>query len=193
VFRTFPPQASDSYKFVTMIMKCTGGGILVPLFLNLIPFPLRYDSYAMAVLAAFVVHNYYPVLREVFHMSLLLKIPCIVLYECVRAYVVVSLTAAGAAHIPASEFAIPIFGPIICGTIGGCGYKFLPLNIGLSPLEHGLQQPMVSALLGSSFFYAWTLLSGVPRAHDKGQVLVAIFFIAYNLSTTFQAKKTKKD
>jgi hypothetical protein len=193
LFGTFPPQASDSYKFVTMILKCTGGGILVPLFLNLIPYPLQYDSYAIAVLLAFAVHNYYPVMREVYHMSTILKVPCIVLYECLRAYVVVSCTAAGAVHIPASDFSVPVFGPVICGTIGGCGYKFLPLSQGLTPLEQGLKQPMLSALLGSAFFYAWILFSKVSRAHDKGHVLVAIFFIAYNLSTTFKTKKAKKD
>lgn len=180
-----------------MILKCTGGGILVPLMLNLIPYPLQYDSYVIAVLLAFSVHNYYPVLREVYHMSTLVKVTSIVLYECVRAYVVVSLTAAGARHIPASDFTVPIFGPIICGTIGGCGYKFVPLNHGMTPLlEQGLTQPIVSALVGSMFFYGWILLyPQLPRSHDKGHVMVAIYFIVYNLWTTFQPKKTatKKD
>lgn len=186
MFDRFSPSASTSYKFVSMILKCTGGGILVPLFLNLIPFPLIYDSYAIAVLAAFSIHNFFPIMREVFHLSPILKVTCIILYECLRAYVVVYFTHAGATRIPASNFSIPIFGPIFCGTIGGCGYKFVPLNQGLTPLEHGLQQPMLSALIASTFFHAWMHLSGVPNAHDKGQVIVAIFFIAYNLSSTMQ-------
>lgn len=174
-----------------MILKCTGGGILVPLFLNMIPYPLLYDSYAIAVLAAFCVHNYFPTLREVFHMSPILKVACIVLYEMLRAYVVVSFTAAGAERIPASDFAVPVFGPIFCGTIGGCGYKFVPLNQGLAPLEHGLKQPMLSALIGSAFYHAWTNLSGVPKAGAKGHVMVAVFFIAYNLSSSMRTKPSE--
>ena len=53
------------------------------------------------------------------------------LYEVLRAFVVVKLTHASGKAIPSSEFAFPLFGPIFCGTIAGCGGAFLPLNKGL--------------------------------------------------------------
>jgi hypothetical protein len=49
----------------------------------------------------------------------------IVLYETMRASVVVKFTATAAGVIAPSEFDIAVFGPIVCGTIGGCGGAFM--------------------------------------------------------------------
>ena len=49
----------------------------------------------------------------------------IILYETLRAFVVCKLTIAAGNAIAPSEFDFPIFGPIFCGTIAGCGGAFL--------------------------------------------------------------------
>ena len=73
----------------------------------------------------------------------------IVLYETMRAYVVCKMTIAAGKAIAPSEFDFPIFGPIFCGTIAGCGGAFL-LAGGLTPIKSGLAQPMLSAWIGAT-------------------------------------------
>ena len=110
----------------------------------------------------------------------------IVLFETQRASVVVKLTTAAAAAIPASEFSFPFFGPIFCGSIAGCGGAFLPLNKGLEPLEkNGLAPNMWSAFVAAAFYHIFmntSLSDGIPDAAKKAQVLVACFFIVYGLA-----------
>lgn len=103
-----------------------------------------------------------------------------------RAFVVTKLTAAAAAAIPASDFSFPIYGPIFCGTIAGCGGAFMPLNKGLDPIkENGLAPPMFSAFVGATFFHLFTQLapSDILQVKPKASVMVALFFIAYGMYT----------
>lgn len=69
VFAAAPKAASFSYKLVSMILACTGGGILVPIFLNGIPVPLANDAYPIAILLSFAIHYYFPIVREVVKLS----------------------------------------------------------------------------------------------------------------------------
>ena len=74
VFSAAPKTAPFSYKLISMILACTGGGILVPLFLNGIPVPLANDAYPIAILASFAIHYYFPVVREVVKLSPWVKV-----------------------------------------------------------------------------------------------------------------------
>ncbi len=74
VFKSVPADSSVSYKFVSLLLACTGGGILVPIFLNGVPVPLANDLYPMAIIVSFVLHHYFPVLREVAAMSKIVKV-----------------------------------------------------------------------------------------------------------------------
>ncbi|GKY91714.1 hypothetical protein MPSEU_000143200 [Mayamaea pseudoterrestris] len=176
---------SRSYKFISLVLACTGGGTLVPIILNSIPVALSVDAYAIAILASFLVHEYVPILREVLNHSNILKAGMIVMYETLRASVVVKFTAAAGILIAPSDFSIPIFGPIVCGAIGGCGGAFMPLNKGLEPIKaDGLAQPMVTAFIAAAFYHlfnATSISDGVIGAEKKSQVLIATFFIATNL------------
>ena len=172
-----------------MIFQCTGGGILVPIFINTIPVSLAQDAYPVAIAASFLLHQYLPMLREIMKLSPILQVAVRIFYELQRASVLVKLTSAAEAAIAPSDFEIAIFGPIFCGTIGGCGGAFLPLNKGLDPIKTaGLGQPMLSAFLGASFYHLFISTSwseGVIDAPQKAHVLVATFFIAYNLYTAY--------
>lgn len=183
-----------------MIFQCTGGGILVPIFLNAIPVPLSNDAYPIAILLSFWLHNYVPILRDVVALSPIVKVVLIVLYESLRAAVVVKFTALAGTTIPPSDFgSVAVFGPIFCGTIAGCGGAFLPLNKGLDPIkDNGLAQPMLSAGMAATFYHIVThclprwfpsLLLGVLRLDKKAHVLVAVFFVAYHWSTAFPTLK----
>ena len=98
----------------------------------------------------------------------------------------VKLTTAAEAAIAPSDFSFPVFGPIFCGAIGGCGGAFFPLSKGLDPLlEGGLAPNMLSALIAATFYHLFVSTSisdDVIDAHKKAHVMVAKFFIAYGLA-----------
>lgn len=81
VFSKMKPDAPLSFKFVNMVLACTGGGILVPIFINGLPVPLAVDAVAIAITTSIFIHTYFPQIRtflqsnaifmvRVFHTSL---------------------------------------------------------------------------------------------------------------------------
>lgn len=160
----------------------------MPIFINGVPVPLANDAYPIAIITSFTIHHFFPVLREVMGLSHIMKAFFIVLYETLRAYVVVLMTTASAEKIPASLFSFPLFGPIICGTIGGCGGAFLPFNKGLEPIKGGLASPMLSALVAATLLHLFLSTSWsdeVVDAKKKAQVHVAVFFILVGFTSGF--------
>lgn len=188
LYPKFPDQCALSYRFISMILANTGGGILVPIFINAIPVSLS-DTYPIVIIMAVILHELYPILREVIGKSPVFKIILIFMYECNRAAVLVKLSKAATAAIPPSEFDFPVFGPIFCGAIGGCGGAFLPLSKGLDPIkEGGLAQPMFSAFIASTcfhFFINTSLSDGVIEPVKKAQLLIAVYFIIHNVYATY--------
>lgn len=178
-----------SYKFISMILACTGGGILVPLFINSIPVPLSTDAYPLAIFVSFLLHNYFPIIRQVMKISPLFYGLIVFLYETQRASVVFKLTKAAGYAIAPSTFSIAIFGPIFCGCIAGCGGAFLPLSKGLDPIKNGMAPSMLVALVGATFihFFLNTSLSdGITDAATKAHFLVAVGFVVSGLINTFE-------
>ena len=116
----------------------------------------------------------------------------IVMFETIRASVVVKWTAAAAAAIPPSEFSFPLLGPIFCGAIAGCGGVFLPFDKGLVPLMEGLAPNMITALVAATFYHLFlstSLSDGVVSADKKAHLMVAEFFIVYSLVMEFPILK----
>lgn len=194
VFKTLPETYSVSYKFISMLLACTGGGILVPIFLNGIPVPLANDAYPIAIITSFALHYYFPTLREVASMSSIVKTCLIVLYETTRASVVVKLTYLAGSQIAPSLFSFPVFGPIFCGTIAGCGGAFLPLNKGLDPIKEGLVPPAQTAFVGALCFHLFlntSMSDGCIDAKSKAHVHMALFFIAAGIINAFGLSAVK--
>jgi hypothetical protein len=177
-----------------MIFQCTGGGVIVPLLINYIPVPLGVDSYPVIITISFLLHYYVPIMRDVTNHSPVLKGCLIVLYETMRAAVVCKFIHIANEKIPASDFSFPVFGPIFCGTIAGCGGSFIPFNKGLDSIKDGTTGPMVSAFAASILFHLLVNTETFSHylqaeAERKAQVLVATFFIAHHFSTDFQPLK----
>jgi len=141
------------------------------------------------IIVAYLIHEFYPMIREVIGLSPVFKVLLICMYECNRAFVLVKLTKAASAAIAPSEFDFAVFGPIFCGAIGGCGGAFLPLSKGLDPIkEGGLAQPMYSALIAATcfhFFMHTSLSDGVIEPVKKAQLVIAVSFIIHNIYTTY--------
>lgn len=74
VFKNCGKDTATSYKCITMMLACTGGGILVPIFLNTIPVTIGIDAYPVAILTSFLLHLYFPILREVVDLSPIFKV-----------------------------------------------------------------------------------------------------------------------
>lgn len=188
-----------SQTFVQLVLSCTGGGILVPIFLNGIPVPLSNDAYPIVIIASFALNYYFPILRAVAMQSKILWPMLNVLYETQRASVVVKLTLAASAKIAPSIFSFPVFGPIACGAIAGCGGAFLPMSKGLDPIKNGLQPPMLTALIGAACFHLYmntSLSEGCVDAKNKAKVFVALFFISVSFVHTLDLatkEETKKE
>lgn len=193
VFSTVKSDASPSFKFISLIFTCTGGGIFVPIFLNKIPVPLADDYYISAIVIAYCIHTYFPIVREVYKLSNVFQVMIIVMFEIVRTFVVCKLTTIAGAEIAPSAFSISVFGPIACGSIAGCGGAFLPLNKGLEPLAKGLAAPMITACFAATGFHLYlntSLSEGCIDARDKARVHVALFFISVALINKFSAVAT---
>jgi len=184
VFSALAPDTPPSFKFVSLIMACFGGGVFVPIFLNMLPVPIANDSLPLGVIVSFTIHHYFPIVREVMKLSDILKVVFVVLFETLRAMVVVTFTVAAGERIPPSFFSFPLFGPIFCGTIAGCGGAFLPLNKGLDPIKKGLAPPMITAAIGSTLFHLYLntpFSDGCIDAKKKAHLHLTAFFIAVGL------------
>ena len=57
-----------------MVLACTGGGIMVPIFINSIPVPLAQDAYPIAIFISFMLHSYFPIIRDVLELSPVFKV-----------------------------------------------------------------------------------------------------------------------
>jgi len=168
----------------------------VPIFINGLPVPLANDAYPLAILVSFALHSYFPILREVVKLSGVVKTCLIVLYETLRASVVVKLTTAASTKIAPSVFSFPVFGPIMCGTIAGCGGAFLPMNKGLDPIKNGLLAPMVTSFIGATSYHLFlntSLSDGCIDAKNKAHVHMAVFFVFSGIIVAFDlfAKPTR--
>jgi len=181
VFKTFSNNVSTSYKFFSLLLSCTGGGILVPIFINEIPFPLANDMLMIAVIFSFALHIWCPFLREVLELSPIMKIIMVIFHETVRTSVVVKFTLIAAASITPSLFSYPVAGPILCGTVAGVGGVFLPLDKGLNPIKNdGMRLSMIMAFFGSlclNLFLNTGLSNGVIHAKEKAHILMIFCFI----------------
>jgi len=197
VFGALKLDDAPSFKFVNLLMACFGGGILVPIFLNMYPVPLANDALPIGVIVSFTIHSFFPALRDIINQSDIIKGLLVVLFETFRAMVVVNFTTAAAGKIPPSFFSFPLFGPIICGTIAGCGGAFLPFNKGLEPIKKGLAPPMITAAMAATtvnLFLSTPLSDGCIEAEKKARACVATFFITVGLVNAlshFQAPKSE--
>eukprot|EP00563_Minutocellus_polymorphus_P007402 CAMPEP_0181032594 /NCGR_PEP_ID=MMETSP1070-20121207/6821_1 /TAXON_ID=265543 /ORGANISM="Minutocellus polymorphus, Strain NH13" /LENGTH=282 /DNA_ID=CAMNT_0023109993 /DNA_START=9 /DNA_END=857 /DNA_ORIENTATION=+ len=201
VFAALPKDAAPSYKVVSFVMASTGGGILVPIFLNGIPVVLANDALALSIIVSYAIHHYFPVIRDVVAQSKILTVCFIVLFEVFRAGVAVNLIGLANKNIGPSVFGYPLFGPIIAGGVAGCGGAFFPLNKGLDPIKAGLATPMVSAITGAAAFHIFlstSLSDGVIDATDKARFCLASYLIICGLAKAFgyvdmAIKKVKKE
>ena len=108
-------------------------------------------------------------------------------YEIMRCHVLMNCTKQDAALLPSalvvpSAGRVAIVGPLIAGTLGGCGGAFMPLNKGLDPLAGGLNWRISSAILTSLWLFASMQYpetkTAIGLAPDTCRVLAVAFLVA---------------
>jgi len=116
-----------------LLTLCYGGGTLVPIALGHRPFPLACDAgIPMALFAWWLTHNApFDGPHRLYEASKLVRCAVAFLFEVLRCNVILKWVVAAHAVLPASKYyAVPVVGPLICGTLAGCfgglihsGYK----------------------------------------------------------------------
>ncbi|CAM9633065.1 unnamed protein product [Choristocarpus tenellus] len=141
-------------SLVLTFMVGFGGGILAPFLLGKPPVIFTNDLLVPLVTVAwFLVNLTEGVIFRVLGTPVINQV-MLVLGECFRANAMCGVVLAANKVISASKYyPIPLWGPILLGTIGACGGMFLPLDKGLQGLKNGAPWPMQSAFYGSMFFH----------------------------------------
>ena len=146
------------HGFVVTALAGFGGSILVPVLLgchdNVGPFVLANDGAACFMAAAFALVHYVPGFTRVTALPGV-RHAIAAAFELTRAVIVlVWLRRAEAAIASPSHFtAAPVVGPLILGTIAGCGGGFLPFDQGLAMLKDGAPYAMRSAFAVAAAYH----------------------------------------
>ena len=91
-----------------------------------------------------------------------------------------------------------MFGPIVCGTLGGCGGAFFPLSKGLEPLREGVSGPMTTAFLGSAGLHLFVndpfeVFQWCSDREEVGAICVSLLFVGASLSKFYKVIKEQKE
>jgi TRIC channel len=173
-------------SIVLTFLLCFGGGIIAPFLLGKPPVVLTNDLIVPVLLAAWFLVNRFEKATLTLLRLPLVKHVLAVLAEIFRANGLCAMVALASNELkPTKYYPIPVWGPILLGTIAGCGGLFLPLDKGLASLKAGSPWPLQSAFYGATAFH---LLShdarvravaepvlGLP-SENQVRALVAAFF-----------------
>ena len=167
-----------------------GGGILVPVLLghnDYYPFPFGNDIVVPMTIAVVLLLRLPTVLS--LGKSAPAQIICSLGFELVRAKLLTTWVTR-AMVVPASQFAHPVFAPILCGFFGGCGGLFMTKGIG--GISTSVPWGVESALASSILFY-WCKLYAKESFETlvsvdlHPQLCVAFFLVSTRLIPKLQA------
>jgi hypothetical protein len=161
--RRSDPRRSGTLLFELIVLTVMGfgGGIINPVLLGQVPFPMGSD----VVIPCIVLAYFFVRLLG----SDLMQMPGIyhlrhIAFELVRSKLIHGWCIKSAQIIPSTYFhQFPVFGVLTAGAIGGCGGLFL-INGGLSPIKNAMPWSVESAVAASAlhFVFANSLVSLPP-------------------------------
>ncbi|CAM9740811.1 unnamed protein product, partial [Chrysoparadoxa australica] len=143
-----------------------GGGILAPFLLGKPPVMLVNDLIVPVVFIAwFLVARAEPLVFAIMNTPVVSQV-IYVLGEVFRGNTLCGVVAAANKAIDHGKYyPIPVWGPIVLGTIAGCGGMFLPFDKGLAGIKGGAPWPLQSA-----FYCAFVYHLGVNDPNVTGFV-----------------------
>ena len=183
VAKSVPKTGSSwAYDLFYTIVGGFGGGILNPVLLCMdshFPFPMASDIVIPLVFTSWYCLHYVPYYYELVELPFIKHI-VLIGFECVRAFLIQTWALRAAACIKPSYFAFPIFGPLVCGCVAGCGGFFC--LVGTGGIMKMVPWPVQSAFLASLIHLL--LVNGVIYGVPKQNLADAHTFILFFLIVT---------
>ena len=183
VARSSPKASSWAYDLFYTIVGGFGGGIMNPILLCMdshFPFPMASDIVIPIVFVSWYFVHYVPYYYDLVE-SPLIKHVVMVGFECVRAFLIQLWALRAATHIKPSYFSFPVFGPLICGFIAGCGGFFCLL--GPSGIMKMVPWPVQSAFLASLMHFCMVNgVFGIPKfSFPEAHSFILMFLVVSRL------------
>ena len=152
-------SGAGTFLWQLLIALCAacGGGILIPILLshdNFFPFPLAADNVIPYMFGAIILVGYFPGDMFVAAMDLApLRFLSWIGFEMVRSRLVCVWSQRAFDVVPPSYAVVPVFAPIVCGALGGCGGFLLINGIGKDSIQTSIPWPVESAFLASLVYF----------------------------------------
>lgn len=131
-----------------------GGGTVVPIVLGMRPFPFANDAALTATLVVWWCVHYFPgdLVFKAYKQSTTLRCLVAFLFEVMRGNVILVWLTQAHNVIPAGKYyAVPVWGPILCGSLAGCFGGFL--HGGFGAVEKEVSWLVQSALYAAAYFH----------------------------------------
>jgi len=167
-----------------------GGGIMVPVLLhdqNIHVFPLAYDYAILFMASSFFLVHHFPAVCDIVEGVTILKVTFSSLFELARCRIMLTWLTHANMVLPASNFPFPVIGPIVCGTLGGCGGALI-VGGGLKALAKP-SRGMYTAFFVSMAYHALVHCARMLSASD-GACLAACVFVAFRIHDAVDAPST---
>jgi len=180
-------------SFLRVLIGGFGGGICVPLCLGKPVGPYANDVVVTAALFGWYLSYRSPmdVAYKYFHHEGIkeLHVWMNLIFEVFRSNFIVTCVILANSTLKPSLFHLPLWGPLLAGSMAGSFGQFLPFDKGLAPVEHGFNWLMMSAFTVAAFVHTvlhepeygplvWSVVApGMDRTESSVR-LVVIFFLS---------------
>jgi hypothetical protein len=183
-----------AHSLVLSVLLLFGGGILAPFLLGRPPVVFVNDLITPTVLVSWLLCQRVPAV-----VSAMVNLPgprqvFMLLGETNRFLGVIGMVNLSSGMIAAGPYyPIPVWGPILLGTIAGCGGLFLPFDKGLDGLKEGAPYKLQSAFYGALIYnfasndpHVMEFLSPLVGEYSKQEaagIVVGVLAVASTLQT----------
>jgi len=164
------PNMNFFHGCALMVLANFGGSTMAAIMCGApVPFVCNEALVAVCLSVWTVVYLLPSVLNGIFSNNAIGRLFVSCSYEIQRCHVLMNCSslAAGALNgalaVPSAD-RVPMIGPLIAGTLGGCGGGFMPLNKGLDPLKDGTNWRMTSGAIASTWIFVSTLYPSTKAA-----------------------------
>jgi len=155
------PKINYFHGCALMVLTCFGGSTISAVMVGAPVVFVCNEALVSVCLTTWTVLYFLRFLVSLLTETLFGRLYLSVTYEIMRCHVLMNCTKQAATILP-SALAVPaanrvaIIGPLIAGTLGGCGGGFMPLDKGLAPLSNGTNWRVASAAITSLWMFLST-------------------------------------
>mmetsp|Transcript_23011 Transcript_23011/g.50157 ORF Transcript_23011/g.50157 Transcript_23011/m.50157 type:complete len:241 (-) Transcript_23011:16-738(-) len=165
-------------SLVTCCLAAFGGSFINPVLLGVKAPPIEFSSFFLVSMCFAWWMNHNTLFGE--HWRLLMKNPIVKakmagIYEVFRLWVTFAWYSKAVSLLPATG---QLVGPIICGTLGGSGGMFFPLDKGLGVLSNGVPWNMESCFYFVTVYHVANM-QGMEDLHKGYLRCLMVLILVY--------------